>query len=312
MVLFLPILISLVTPPLIYPFAIFSDQTLKQILFDFRIPRYTLAILIGANLAVSGASFQSLLKNPLADPYILGISGGSALGYVFGILLNLHFTILPILAFACGLLTILGLYQFSKTKTHLNTIHLLLMGVIFNSFSFALILLINSLVSFGQAQQILFLLLGNLEAISWPELLFFASTSLLCHFFLIKKSKELNLLSLGVEDANHLGLSVKKSQAQIFILSSYLVGLSVSYSGLIGFIGLFVPHLVRLVFGSDHRVLIPASLIIGGLTLAFADFFARHLFYVQAFQTRIPVGVITALIGAPLFVWFLKSRKYKL
>lgn len=263
--------------------------------------------MIGASLSVAGASFQSLLKNPLADPYILGVSGGAALGYILALIFGLPFFFVPVCGFVFALLSLILVYRLAVVDGVLSVVSLLLTGIVFNAFSFALILVINSAVNFGQAQQILYLLLGNLDPISWPRLGFLTALLLAVLSILIVKSRALNLLSLGDEEAFHLGVSVQREKKIIFIASSLLVGASVSLCGLIGFVGLIVPHLSRLVFGADNRVVLPASVFIGGFFLVVCEFVVGNLFSFETLSTRLPVGATTALIGAPVFVYLLKK-----
>ena len=286
------------------------NQASSQDIFSFwnlRLPRFILAFMIGASLSVAGASFQSLLKNPLADPYILGVSGGAALGYILALIFGLPFFFVPVCGFVFALLSLILVYRLAVVDGVLSVVSLLLTGIVFNAFSFALILVINSAVNFGQAQQILYLLLGNLDPISWPRLGFLTALLLAVLSILIVKSRALNLLSLGDEEAFHLGVSVQREKKIIFIASSLLVGASVSLCGLIGFVGLIVPHLSRLVFGADNRVVLPASVFIGGFFLVVCEFVVGNLFSFETLSTRLPVGATTALIGAPVFVYLLKK-----
>lgn len=319
--IFIILLISYVSVP--FFIAIFSSPSISLtnlfhkssndhlIFFQFRLPRVLLALIVGSALSVSGLTFQSLLKNPLADPYILGVSGGSALGYICGIVFSVPVFILPFFGFLSALITLVFIFKLSQVSGTINTFNLLLTGIITNSFAFALILLINSLVQFGQSQQILFLLLGSIETISFPELALASLIVIVVCVLLFFKSNKLNILSLGDEEAYHLGLDINKEKKSLLIYTSLLVGVSVSLCGLIGFLGLFTPHIFRLILGSDHKKLVPACFIGGGIFLAIADFLARNLFMWQSFSTRVPVGVITTLIGAPLFVYLLRKANQK-
>lgn len=306
-----PILFSIFTYPFLSPVKIFSGTLSDQetlIFFSLRLPRFILAFLVGAALSLAGASFQSLLKNPLADPYILGVSGGSALGYIFALILGAPFFLMPIAGFGAALLSLILIYWLAKTKGSLMTLNLLLTGIIFNSFSFALILIMNSVVPFNQSQQILYLLMGSIPPVSWMQVLLIGSLILISSFILFLRANHLNLLSLGDEEAFHLGVNTVREKKIIFVLTSLLVGASVSVCGLIGFVGLFVPHLMRLIFGAEHKTLLPACLFFGGFFLCVADYLASHLFFWESLQTHLPVGAITALIGAPLFVFLLKRQ----
>lgn len=285
-----------------------ADPVSSYILWHLRLPRHVLAFVTGSALSLAGASFQSLLKNPLADPYILGVSGGAAIGYVAGVVAGFPFWLMPLAAFASGLAAITLIYALARERGTLNPVSLLLTGVIFNSFSFALILLINALAPFGQSQQILFLLLGAIESAPWPQIALMVLLTATSAAVLVWRADRLNLLSQGEEEAFHLGVNVVFEKKLVFVTTSLLVGASVSLCGLIGFVGLFVPHLMRLVTGADHRTLLPACAVGGGLFLMASDFIAGHMLMWESLETRLPVGVITALIGAPIFVWLLKRE----
>lgn len=306
--LILPLGLSLWSSPLISWSALQSDPLTQQIFWDLRLPRYVLAFLVGGSLAIAGASFQSLLKNPLADPYILGVSGGAALGYVLAVIAGLPFVLYPVFGFITALLTLFLIYRLALTNGVLITLNLLLTGIVLNSFSFALILMLNAIASTHQAQQILFLLLGSVESLAWSKLLILTVCVAPATLILIWRANAMNLLSLGEEEAFHMGVNLKKEKTLIFVITSILVGASVSLCGLIGFVGLFVPHFLRLLFKADHRVLLPVCFFGGGLFLTLAEFLASELFKWETLQTKLPVGVITALIGAPLFFVLLKRN----
>lgn len=306
----LPVLLSVITPPTI-PLSSLWDEALsgdRFIFLNLRLPKHLLAFVVGAALSLSGASFQSLLKNPLADPYILGVSGGAALGYVLAVVLGLPTILMPVAGFAAALASLILIYALAHTRGTLQTVNLLLTGIIFNSFSFAIILMVNAIASFGQSQQILYLLLGSVEPISWGQLLPVMAFILVALLVLFWRARELDLMALGDEEAFHLGVDVVREKKIVFLTTSALVGASVSVCGLVGFVGLFVPHLMRLFFGAAHKRLLPASALFGGIFLMLSDFLASRLFAWDDFQTRLPVGVITALIGAPAFIFLLKRQ----
>lgn len=288
-----------------------ADNAESYIFWRLRLPRHVLAFVTGSALSIAGASFQSLLQNPLADPYILGVSGGAALGYVAGVVTGLPFWLMPLAGFASALAAITLIYTLARDCGTLNPVSLLLTGVIFNSFSFALILLINALAPFGQSQQILFLLLGAVESVPWPQIALMTLLTVICAAVLIGRANRLNLLSQGEEEAFHLGVNVVFEKKLVFVTTSLLVGASVSLCGLIGFVGLFVPHLARRIIGADHRALLPACALGGGLFLMTADFIAGYVLMWESVQTRLPVGVITALIGAPVFAWLMKRENVR-
>lgn len=288
-----------------------KSENLKDaaILFSSRMPRILLAALVGMALASSGGAFQALLRNPLADPYILGVSGGAALGSVLAVGLKLSFVTISLFAFLSAFLTMLFIFFLAKTKGRLPSHTLLLTGVIFNAFCFALILFINAVVTMEQAYQIIFLLIGNLEVTSYGTIAIAAFFILSGYLILTFYAGKMNILALGDESAEQLGINAERMRIVVFIASSLMVGAAVAVSGLIGFVGLFIPHVIRLMFGSDHRLLIPASGLAGAAFLVASDTAARTILMNTSYATELPVGVITALIGAPFFVLLLKRQQ---
>lgn len=284
------------------------DETARTIIFSTRLPRILLAILVGVALSSTGTAFQSLLRNPLADPYILGVSGGAALGSVFGVALGFPFGLVSIVAFAGAFFSMLLIYWIAETKGRLPTHTLLLTGVIYNAFAFALIMMVHSLVTMEQAHEILFLLMGSLELYSFKTIAIVCVAVMAGLFVLIFFSSKMNLMSAGDETAFHLGVDIEKFRKIIFLAASVMIGAVVSVSGLIGFVGIFIPHTLRMIIGPDHRLLIPASALAGGAFLVAADTLARTLLATGQYQTQLPVGVITALIGGPFFVFVLKRQ----
>ena len=285
------------------------DSRDAAILFTSRLPRVLLAVIVGLALSSSGGAFQALLRNPLADPFILGVSGGAALGSVLAIGLHLPFESISIAAFLAALLTMLLIFAIARTKGRLPSHTLLLTGVIFNAFCFALILFINALVTREQAYQIIFLLVGNLEATDYKTILVVALFVITGFVTIVVLAQKMNVLVLGDEQASQLGINANQLRFLIFVACSLMVGASVAVSGLIGFVGLFIPHIIRLMFGPDHRLLIPASGILGAAFLVTSDALSRTLLINTSYGTELPVGVITALIGAPCFVYLLKKQQ---
>lgn len=278
-----------------------------DILFYSRLPRILLGVIVGFALSSGGVAFQSLLRNPMADPYILGVSGGAALGSVVAVSLGLAFTWVSSVAFVSALASLLLIYWIAQTKGRLPVYTLLLTGVIFNAFSFALIMFINSLVSFEQAHRIWYLMVGSLEAESYGKIAVTGGFVLAGFLLLFLHAGKMNLMALGDSSAQYLGLDVEKFRRHIFFAASLMIGATVSLSGLIGFVGLFIPHMVRLRLGSDHRLLLPASALFGAAFLVLADLAARTILSGSDYQTQIPVGVLTALIGGPFFVYLVKK-----
>lgn len=279
------------------------------IVFSSRLPRMLLAALIGMALASSGSAFQALLRNPLADPFILGVSGGAALAAVASV--GLHFSLMgqTAAAFAGAACSMLFIFGVSRTRGRLSPTTLLLTGVIFNAFCFALILFVNAIVSMEESYQILFLLIGNIEATGSASLVSLAAFVLSGFAVLCACAWRMNLMSLGDDEAASLGVNVSRMRTVVFAGASLMVGAAVAVSGLIGFVGLFVPHIVRLITGSDHRLLVPASGIAGAAFLVIADAIARTILMKTGYATELPVGAVTALVGAPMFLILLRREQ---
>jgi len=284
-----------------------GSETDRAIILSLRLPRAILAGLVGAGLSVSGATFQALLRNPLADPYILGVSSGAAVGAIIAILLGLStFSFgLPLISFLGALLTVLVVFYFGRQdgKIHPNT--LLLAGVIIGSFLSALIMFFISVSQKEELHTIIFWLMGDFGFSNARAILIIFPYILLGFFLLYLRSRHLNLILSGEDNAVQLGVDVEKLKLVSYLSASLITAASVSVCGLIGFVGLIVPHAVRLIFGPDHRLLIPASALIGASFLIASDTVARTLLA----PTELPVGVITAAFGGPFFIYLLRTRK---
>lgn len=279
------------------------------IILKIRLPRALAAIMVGAALSLSGAVLQALLRNPLADPFVLGISSGAALGAVLAILLGCGASLLgnyaiPGVAFLGALMTIFLVYFISRVAGRVATQTMLLGGVIVNSFFSAIIMFLISVTSNEKLHGVTFWLMGNLEFLSFQIFKPVFFYLLLGSLFIFYLAKDLNLLSLGEETAAELGVEVERLKKISFLLTSLITGAVVAVSGLIGFVGLIIPHLVRLLWGPDHRFLLPAAAILGGLFLVATDTVARTIMA----PNEIPVGVITALSGAPFFIYLLRKK----
>ncbi|MBN1545114.1 MAG: iron ABC transporter permease [Syntrophaceae bacterium] len=282
------------------------DPAEETILFSIRLPRILFAAIVGAALSLSGVIFQALLRNPLADPYILGISGGAALGAIIGIIIGAGFFPMgiPGLAFLGALITIILVFGVAGSKSHRSGNTLLLTGVIINAFFSALIMFLVSISSSDRLQSVLFWLMGNLSLaeshdVMWAGLIVAAGFVIIYYH-----ARPLNLLILGEETAMQLGVDAKRSQQILLVTASLVTAVAVSLSGTIGFIGLVIPHLLRLLLGADHRLLLPASALFGATFLVVADTLARTVMA----PVELPVGVITALCGAPYFLYLLHRR----
>ena len=284
-----------------------GTETERAIILSLRFPRALLAGLVGAGLSVSGAIFQALLRNPLADPYILGVSSGAAVGAIIAILMGLSSLSigLPLASFIGAFLTILIVFNFGRQdgKMHPNT--LLLAGVIIGSFLSALIMFFISISQKEELHTIIFWLMGDFS-FSNPQAVYMIFPYIFFGFiFLYLRARQLNLILSGEESALQMGVDVERLKLISYLLASLITAASVSVCGLIGFVGLIVPHSVRLIFGPDHRLLLPSAALIGASFLIASDTFARTLLA----PTELPVGVITAAFGGPFFIYLLRTRK---
>jgi len=290
-----------------------TSDVASTILLQVRLPRMLLGFLIGCSLATVGVALQALLRNPLADPYVLGVSSGAALGAAVGILLGagatfLAETALPVCGFAGGLLALMIVYRMAASYEQLPIHSLLLTGVILNSIFSALIMFITSILDPNRSYGMMAWLMGTLTAPTYgglAGLIVYLSIGLV---LLFGQMRTLNILALGEDSARTLGIDTERAKRSIFILAALVTGAVVSVSGMIGFIGMVVPHAVRLVTGADHRLLLPASALVGGTFLMGADTIARTMIS----PAEIPVGIITALAGGPFFVYLLLLRKDRL
>jgi iron complex transport system permease protein len=285
-----------------------AENPTLQILLEIRLPRVLLAALVGAGLATAGALLQALLQNPLADPYILGISGGAALGGVaalaLGWTLGLGAASVPGFAFLGALAATALLYFVAGSQGAIPPHTLLLTGVVFNAFASSLIVFLTTAADLSRVASVFLWLIGSIR-LADPAVL--AGVALLLAVGLaigIHDAYALNLLSLGDESAAHLGVEVERVRRRILLGTALMIGASVAVSGLIGFVGLIVPHLLRLVAGADHRMLVPASALCGAAFLVVADALARTLLA----PTELPVGALTALVGGPLFLYLLRRE----
>ncbi len=297
--------------------AIFSpgerDSASYQIIWMVRLPRVFLAVIVGAALSIAGASFQAILRNPLAEPYILGISSGGALGAVLSIFLGIELTFLgfsgmTVFAFCGCLLTMVLVYALAfGAGSHLRH-SLILTGVIVGAFLSAFVLFFTSLVDIDRLHSVIYWMMGNLgNPVSEPSLAALGAFVLTGSVLLFLLARQFNTLAFGDETARALGTNPVRTRAFTFVGASLVVGAAVSAAGLIGFVGLIIPHAVRLVFGSDNRLLLPVSFLLGGAFLAAADAVARVIIANQ----QLPVGVITALCGAPVFLILMRARMKK-
>jgi iron complex transport system permease protein len=283
-----------------------SDDLGAAIVWRIRLPRALLAAITGASLSLGGLVFQALLRNPLAEPYILGISGGSAIGAIGGILLGLApFPGVSLCAFAGALATLGLILAMAAGRSLFQRDALLLSGVMVNAFCSALIMFLLTLSQDGRLHSILFWLMGNLTAIGFGQLGLLAAMTVPCFIVVFLLAHPMNLMLLGRELAASSGVAVRAVTVVLLVAASLMVGVTVSQCGLVGFVGLVVPHLLRMLFGSDHRLLVPACILGGGAFVVGCDLLARVL----PEQGEMPAGVITAMIGAPLFIYLLRRSR---
>jgi iron complex transport system permease protein len=282
------------------------DASEKTILLSIRLPRILFAGIVGAALSAAGVVFQAVLRNPLADPYILGISGGAAVGAIIGIIIGAGAVPFGIagLAFLGALLTITTIFGVAGTRTDSQANTLLLTGVIINAFFSAVIMFLVSIGSSDRLQSVFFWLMGDLSLAEGGEVLFTGLFLLAGFIVMILHARSLNLLLTGEETAMQLGVDVEKTKKILLVTASMTTAAAVSVSGTIGFVGLIIPHLLRLTLGPDHRLLLPAAVLFGASFLVTADTLARSVMA----PVELPVGVITALCGAPYFIYLLYRR----
>lgn len=289
------------------------DETAANIFWKIRLPRVLLAGLVGASLAIAGAAFQGLLKNPLADPYTLGISSGASVGAVMTILFSISMPVvglyaLPTFSMIGAIITMVIVMSFARVVDRsLKMETLILTGVIFSSFLGSLISLMIAL-SGEELRQVIGWLLGSVSMRGWPYVQMIIPFVIVGSLMLWTQRRELNVLLYGEERAKHLGVNVKRSKYLILVGGSMLTGAAVAVSGTIGFVGLVVPHMTRMIWGSDHRHLLPLSFFNGATLLIICDLVARTIILPR----ELPIGVITAFIGAPVFSYiFYKQRRGK-
>lgn len=287
----------------------FSAQQ-AVILLDLRLPRVLLGAFVGAGLGISGAAIQGVFRNPLAEPSLIGVSAGAALAAAFVMvvttdLVATHVWLLPIAAFLGGGLVTWLVYQIAGRSNTATIGTLLLAGIAINAMAGAGLGLLSYLADAQQLRSLIFWMLGSLDAANWSSLGFTALFVVVAVYGLIRLARPLNIFSLGEAEAGHLGLNPAGLKKQIVVLVALAVGASVAVAGIIGFIGLVVPHLVRLIAGPDHRLLLPASALLGAILLVLADLAARLIIA----PAELPIGILTALLGAPFFLFLLLRQR---
>jgi len=286
-----------------------TNETFRTILWDIRLPRTVLIALVGAALAGSGAAYQGLFRNPLADPYLIGVASGAGLGAVFAMSIRWPYTTfgllaVPLAAFIASLLTVYLVYIFANIGGTVPTTNLILAGVAFSSFATSVTSFLM-LRSTGELRRAIGWLLGGVSLIGWDVTLALIPYLLIGLTTLVLNGYALNLLQFGDDQAVQMGLNVRQAKFIIIMAASLVTAAAVSFAGIIGFVGLIVPHVVRIWWGVDYRRIIPLSIIGGAGALLLADVLARVVLAPQ----ELPLGIITALVGAPFFLWVLRRAK---
>lgn len=285
-----------------------GDPATVAIVRRLRVPRSLLAALVGGALAASGAVFQALLRNPLADPYVMGVAGGAAVGAVIAVAaggLAASAAPVSVAAFAGAVVAVLLVFRIAAAAGRaLDTRVLLLAGVVAGSFFNAVILLTLTFADADSFRSAIFWMMGSFSGATWRGDALLAAYLLPGLALLFALARPLNLLSVGEETAAYLGTRVERTKLLAYTAASLVTAAAVAASGVIGFVGLVIPHVVRLLWGGDHRFLLPASVLMGATFVVLADALAR----VAAAPTELPVGVVTAFVGVPFFVWLLRRR----
>jgi len=286
-----------------------SNETFRTILLDIRLPRTALIALVGAALAGSGATYQGLFRNPLADPYLIGVAAGAGLGAILAMSMNWPYTMLgllavPLAAFIASLFTVYLVYTFAHIGRTVPTTNLILAGVAVSSFATSITTFLM-LRSTGEVRRAIGWLLGGVSLIGWDVTLALIPYLAIGMTILVLTGYSLNLLQFGDDQAAQMGLNVRRAKFIIIVAASLVTAAAVSFAGIIGFVGLIVPHVVRIWWGVDYRRLIPLSILGGASVLLFADVLSRIVLAPQ----ELPVGIVTALAGAPFFLWVLRRAK---
>lgn len=285
----------------------------RLIIFDIRLPRIILSIFVGASLAVAGTSFQALLRNPLADPFVLGVSSGASVGAILALIVEPHLALAPEIAalftpvgaFLGAVVTVTAVYFLGRREGQIDSPTLLLAGIISASFLSAIIQFFMATLSGSNYRGMSFWMMGELSSplppiVNWIlRVGFFVAAAVI-----YTTAADLNLLLAGEKEAMHLGVDVRRVRVVVYIGASLLTGIAVSVSGTIGYVGLLVPHIMRILFGSDHRILLPTAAFGGAIALVIADTLARTV----VSPSELPVGAVTAVAGAPLFIYLLRRR----
>ncbi|WP_223068979.1 FecCD family ABC transporter permease [Paenibacillus caui] len=285
------------------------DNASEKIVLEVRLPRVVLGLLVGSSLAAAGAAFQGVLRNPLADPFTLGVSSGASVGAAVLIFFGWQYSLagiftLPLVAFASGIATLWIVMRLARERGKIPTESLILSGVVMQAFLGAIVSFLTTL-SNKTVNEILYWTMGGLSLRGWSYTAILFPYLLLGALFLWSRTRRLNLLALGERQAAHTGLDVERTKLTMLLVATLMTAAAVSVSGVIGFVGLVVPHMLRLIIGPDYRLLLPLSVLGGGIFMMWSDLAARTLLA----PTEIPLGVVTAFVGAPFFAYLLYCNK---
>ena len=293
------------------------SQAFKTVVIDIRLPRILMGIIVGIALGISGAILQGLFRNPLIDPGFIGVSSGAAIGAMFVIMFSQLIAIennfyiqflLPVFAMSGGLSTTILVYKMSQMSGKTNIMAMLLSGIAVNAFSGSIIGFLVYRASDMELRSFTFWTLGSLDNSNWLIVSIAVVAILIPIIVSFKLRKKLDIFMLGDAEAGYLGLNIEKLKKRIIFISALMVGVTVAFCGMIGFIGLVTPHLVRLIMGPSHKTLIIGSAILGAIILILADFISRIIIA----PAQLPIGIITSALGAPFFLWLIISQKQKI
>ena len=295
-----------------------SFNTIQEsVLWNIRLPRLLLGLIVGLALGSSGAILQGLFRNPLVDPGFIGVSSGAAVGAMIAIIFSSFlydmfnistFLLLPILAMVGAFLITMLIYRLSKVNSKTNIMAMLLSGIAVNAFSGAIIGILVSISSDSQLRSFTFWTLGGLDRGTWNIVIILYLVILTTYSIIFLLREKLDIFMLGDAEAYHLGINVENLKKIIILISSLMVGVTVSFCGMIGFIGLVTPHLIRLLIGPNHKFLIPGSALLGSIILVIADLISKSVIS----PAQLPVGVVTSSIGAPIFMWLIYNQRKRI
>lgn len=285
------------------------EKSYQTIIWSIRLPRVLLGVLVGASLSMAGAAFQGMFKNPMADPYVIGISSGAALGATIAIILKANISFMgtssiSIFAFTGALLAVFTVYNIARIKNKVPVTTLLLSGIAIGQL-FTAIMSLLMVINSNDMAKIIYWTMGSLAGKGWDPLLRISIPVIISMILINFFARDLNIMLTGEESAQSLGVDVEKTKIYVLVLGTFMVSMVVSVSGIIGFVGLIIPHIVRMIIGPDHRILLPASALVGGIFMVSADTIARTVIS----PVEIPVGIITALFGGPFFLYLLRKSK---